>query len=352
MNVNSKSINLNAVVQSLNYSAASTPENPTEEVCKVFIKSLTTNPRQRYRLEDFGVIKVSRREYRELANSYVLLCKRQKVDTDGKPLFANGMPVYDIGIHSIVHGSKGILGEGLVKKAKYMTDINTGKKYVKSKFKKNSDVKTSMLKALARLKGLPFVTGTQFAKMESYKSHTAYNVILSEFAESDLKQAIKNGLSMDTKIQYAYELLNALKGMHEREVAHRDIKPSNIHIIHGVAHLADLDFATTEFEKGDISGDPAYMAPEVLEGKCNSFKDLLAGDVYQLGVTLYELFNEKHPYDNAIFPKMNINQFETKFPKPTPDTLDHLIWEMKHIDPAKRPAIQDALNRLENFFHN
>ena len=40
--------------------------------------------------------------------------------------------------------------------------------------------------------------------------------------------------------------------------------------------------------------------------------------------------------------------FEKLFPEPKKETLDHLLWEMKHINPAFRPTAAGALTQFKN----
>ena len=44
-------------------------------------------------------------------------------------------------------------------------------------------------------------------------------------------------------------------------------------------------------------------------------------------------------------------QFEFLFPEPrNANTLEHLIWKMKHIDPNRRPDAGEALKRFEDLY--
>jgi serine/threonine protein kinase len=76
---------------------------------------------------------------------------------------------------------------------------------------------------------------------------------------------------------------------HARGIIHRDIKPSNLLLdTAGVVWITDFGLAKTRDSEltttGDIVGTVRYIAPERLKGE-----DDERGDVYALGLTLYEL---------------------------------------------------------------
>jgi serine/threonine protein kinase len=94
----------------------------------------------------------------------------------------------------------------------------------------------------------------------------------------------------------------ALMTAHNRKIVHRDIKPANILLDDkGTAFLADFGLAApiTKIEPNSMpssyGGSPFYMAPEQWQdGKVGSHTD-----VYQLGVTLFEMLTGERPYPEA-----------------------------------------------------
>jgi serine/threonine protein kinase/WD40 repeat protein len=86
------------------------------------------------------------------------------------------------------------------------------------------------------------------------------------------------------------QVAEALEYAHRQGVLHRDVKPSNLLLDtlgtvwvtdFGLAKLDDSDGLTNP---GDLLGTMRFMAPERFEGKCDA-----RGEVYSLGVTLYEM---------------------------------------------------------------
>jgi eukaryotic-like serine/threonine-protein kinase len=89
-----------------------------------------------------------------------------------------------------------------------------------------------------------------------------------------------------------------LQAAHDAGITHRDIKPANIMLTaHGVK-LLDFGLAATAWDAGLTStgmmvGTLAYLSPERAEGTPGS----AAGDIYALGVVLYEALAGRPPFD-------------------------------------------------------
>lgn len=111
----------------------------------------------------------------------------------------------------------------------------------------------------------------------------------------------------------AVEVCKGLAAAHAVGIVHGDIKPANVAITEGDRAIV-LDFGLARMpERPDAEGErtsangvlggdptssraggtPAYMAPEVLQGALPTAKS----DQYALCVTMYEVVNQRRPYD-------------------------------------------------------
>jgi tRNA A-37 threonylcarbamoyl transferase component Bud32 len=130
-------------------------------------------------------------------------------------------------------------------------------------------------------------------------SHTAY--IVTEFIDGQtLKQFLNTRTPGFPEVAalITSEICRALGHAHAAGVIHRDVKPENVMIRKdGLIKLMDFGIAQIlDFQRmtvtGQLLGSPAYMAPEIIEGKPLDFRT----DVFSVGILLYLLATGTLPF--------------------------------------------------------
>jgi len=98
-----------------------------------------------------------------------------------------------------------------------------------------------------------------------------------------------------------FSVLDALSYIHQKGIIHMDIKPSNIMIEQGRnVRLMDLGIAnisdTANTSTSGMMGTPKYAAPEQFSDITNHPELTSATDIYEAGITLYELITRQNPF--------------------------------------------------------
>ena len=167
----------------------------------------------------------------------------------------------------------------------------------------------------------------------------------------------KDGMPVESVLRYGVQIAGALAHSHGRNIVHRDLKSSNVMVTpEGLTKVLDFGLArrvrrevleatmgtiearetmggVTEEGTGGLTGTLPYMPPEVLRGQEGDHR----GDIWALGVVLYEAASGKLPFfgQTAIETSAAILH---ELPPPLPSWIPPGIWSVVQKCLTKEPS--------------
>ncbi|PZP35082.1 MAG: hypothetical protein DI603_04150 [Roseateles depolymerans] len=165
--------------------------------------------------------------------------------------------------------------------------------------------------------------------------------------------ARQQGLPPRERVRLMLQLCAAVQHAHHHLVIHRDLKPGNVLVsADGQVHLLDFGIARLLDADPELTQNlprytPAYASPEQL-----ALQPLTtASDVFSLGVLLFELLCDQHPFRRdgepagAYVARMLGEQPQPAWPRQPPldGDLRAIVAQALRTDPADRTASVDAL---------
>lgn len=119
--------------------------------------------------------------------------------------------------------------------------------------------------------------------------------IAMELGEHNLREKLPMGI--DEACRVMLEIANALACAHNSNILHRDIKPENIIFVKGIPKLSDFGISkirtSKRYSKTPV-GTFEYLAPEQFDSSFGKVDK--PTDIYQFGVTFYEVLTGKLPH--------------------------------------------------------
>ena len=119
------------------------------------------------------------------------------------------------------------------------------------------------------------------------------------FPCGDLRDRLRNPLSMEESLYYLRSIAEALRVIHVFGILHRDLKPANVMLREDNAPvLIDFGLARRSIDEvsmtgvGQVLGSPYYISPEQAQG----LKVDARTDLYSLGVMFFEMLTGRKPY--------------------------------------------------------
>jgi eukaryotic-like serine/threonine-protein kinase len=152
-------------------------------------------------------------------------------------------------------------------------------------------------------------------------------------------------------IDYARQILAAVRFAHRHGIVHRDIKPHNV-LVDAEGRLKVTDFgiaragASQMTEAGSIIGTAQYLSPEQAKGAAVD----QTSDLYSVGVVLYELLTGVVPFSGDTPVEIAMKHLSA-VPEPpsekraeVPRDLDLIVLRALAKDPAERYQSADEMD--------
>ena len=148
---------------------------------------------------------------------------------------------------------------------------------------------------------------------------------------------------------YIFQLIKALKYLHQLKIIHRDLKLANLFLSDTLQlKLGDFGLATKiEFEgerKRSLCGTPNYIAPEILDGKRGHSFEV---DIWSLGVIIYTLLIGKPPFETnnkkETYKRIRLKNYSFPQNSKISQPAKELIQNILVLEPHKRPTLDEIL---------
>lgn len=156
-----------------------------------------------------------------------------------------------------------------------------------------------------------------------FPTHEGRPLIVMPFIEGETLECLlarEGRLPLERAVDLFCQICEGLASVHDHGVMHRDLKPANILIraTDGQALLTDFGIARAVGSErltmtGMVVGTAEYLSPEQASG---SARDDLRGDIYSVGILLYEMLTGQVPFRHANAAQVLMKQVSAQPPPP------------------------------------
>ena len=180
----------------------------------------------------------------------------------------------------------------------------------------------------------------------------AHYIVMELIDGITLKQYMekKGVLNWKETLHFAIQIAKALEHAHSRGIVHRDIKPHNVMVLkNGSVKVTDFGIARVMSKSNTLTkealGSVHYISPEQAKGGRVDSR----GDIYSLGVVMYEMITGRPPYDGESPVAVAIQHINGGAKMPStlnpniPGGLEQIIMKAMAHDPANRYANATAM---------
>ena len=184
---------------------------------------------------------------------------------------------------------------------------------------------------------------------ESFESPKHIVFVMEVCGAGDLLTYVRKRRKLKEDVaKYIFkQIVAGIKYVNQKGILHRDIKLDNI-LLTSEGRVKICDFGVSKLAKpGDIMmeqcGTPAYIAPEVFEGKGY---EGYASDIWSAGVVLYAMLYGTVPFkaSNMTDLQKQIVKGKTTFKEEISEDAMDLLKSILTLDPVKRASSSKILN--------
>ncbi|TRY96707.1 hypothetical protein DNTS_005950 [Danionella cerebrum] len=192
-----------------------------------------------------------------------------------------------------------------------------------------------------------------------YQTEESYYIVLEYIEGGELYSRIKARKQLDEDIAklYFYQMLKAVKYLHDNGIIHRDLKPENVLL---ASHDDVCLIKVTDFNQSKIleesslmktlCGTPTYVAPEVLT-HADTVGYTKAVDYWSLGVLLFVCLGGYPPFNTSECSTMSVREqiinghfcFSASLWNNISNEAKDLVRKLLVVDPQNRLSIEEAL---------
>src|SRR5204862_1266977 len=182
--------------------------------------------------------------------------------------------------------------------------------------------------------------GTYYISMEYLDGRSLKELILA-----------RGPAPISVAVDYARQILAALRVAHRQGLVHRDIKPHNV-LVDGEGRVKVTDFGIARAgpsqmtEEGSIIGTAQYLSPEQAQGAPVT----PSSDLYSLGIVLYELltgsapFAGETPVELAMKHLSKVPEAPSHLRPEIPRDLDFIVMRALAKSPEERYASAEEMD--------
>ncbi len=203
----------------------------------------------------------------------------------------------------------------------------------------------------------PHVVHVYYVGMENKTPFLAMELVGNRTLADRIREEV---IPFQDIVRYAIQITRALGRAAEYDIVHGDIKPSNVLLADNTTgKLSDFGLArrlsAPSAVSSRVSGTPDYMPPESTRGGSVDHR----GDMYSLGVTLFQMTFGRLPYTAVAGDDVNARlklhreapvEFPERWPAQLPETWKFLLARLLSKEPDGRYAsfaeLEDELKRV------